>query len=118
MAAAIPWGDIGTSLLTEVKTQIEAREQGFFDTHKEQELLLARWTEQLAKAMFFYAIATDDASKEDRKAQMDALKAAILEESVAIAVDLESEAKSTFLTVLETSFSVGVKLAPLLLAAI
>lgn len=114
----IPWAEIGASLLAETKTQIEARAKGFFDTHKDQEAQLAKWTEQLAKAMFFYAVASDDAEKADRKAQMDALRQAIKEESAAIAVDLEAEAKSTFLTVLETAFGVAVKVAPLLLAAI
>jgi hypothetical protein len=116
--AGIPWGDIGSSLLSEVKTQIEARAKGFFETHKDQEAFLVQCTERLAKAMFFYTIAADDATKADRKAQMDALKDAIREESLAITVDLESEAKSTFLTVLETAISVAVKVAPLLLAAV
>lgn len=114
----IQWADIGASLLAETKAQIEARAKGFFETHKEQEAQLAKWTEQLAKAMFYYAIAADDAVKADRKAQMDALRQAIKEESVAISVDLENEAKSTFLTILDTAFSVAVKVAPLLLAAV
>lgn len=117
-AAGIPWGDIGSSLLTEIKTQIEARVKDFFATHKDQEAFLAQCTERLAKAMFFYALATDDATKADRKAQMEALQIAIREESLAITVELESEAKSTFLTVLETAISIAVKVAPLLLAAV
>lgn len=116
--AGIPWAEIGSSLLSETKAQIEARAKGFFDAHKDQEAFLAQCTDRLAKAMFFYATATDDATRADRKAQMDDLKGAILEESLAISVDLESEAKSTFLVVLETALGVAVKVAPLILAAI
>lgn len=117
-AAGIPWAEIGSSLLQETKTQIEARAKGFFDTHKEQEQFLVQCTERLAKAMFFYAIAPDDATKVDRQAQMDALRVAIKEESLAITVDLEGEAKSTFISVLETAVGVAVKVAPLLLTMI
>ncbi len=111
----IPWSAIGSSLFTAAKTQIEVRASGFLNDHKEANAFLLDCTEKLAKAMFFYAIATDDAAKADLQAQMDALKDAVKEESMSILVDVEAASKSTFMTVLETVFEFGVKVVPLLL---
>lgn len=114
-ATGIPWASIGSSLFTAAKSQIEQRAQGFLAEHKEANAFLVECTEKLGKAMFFYAITAEIDKKADLQAQMDALHQAIKEESLSILVDVESAAKSTFLTVLETMFEVGVKVVPLLL---
>lgn len=114
-STGIPWSAIGSSLFTAAKAQIEQRASGFLDAHKEANAFLLDCTEKLAKAMFFYAIAVEVDKKADLQAQMDALHSAMKEEALSIMVDVEVNAKSTFLTVIETIFDVGVKIVPMLL---
>lgn len=114
----IPWKDIADSLLSEVKGQLEARAKGFLTANKDVEAFLIDCTERLAKATYFYGIASDDAQKADRLAQMHELKKAIVEESLAVVVNASAEGKSTFQTILETVLGIVIKFAPVLLAAI
>lgn len=115
-AAGVPWAAIRDSLFAAAKVQIEARAKGFLDDHHEARALLTRWTEDLGRAVFFYAIATDNDRKADLQAQMDALRSAIKEESLSILVDAEPVGKTTFMAIVETVLEVGVKVLPLLLA--
>ena len=104
----IPWSAIGSSLLTTVKGQIEGKASGFLADHKELETALISWTMSLGKAMFFYTLATDPGTKMAREAEIDALKDALKEESLAIMVTIEHEAKSTLMTILDTFFEVAI----------
>ena len=103
----IPWAAIGNSLLTTVKGQIEGAASGFLAANKPVETFITECSMQLAKGMFFYTIATGD-EKAQRLQEIDYLKDALKEESLAVMLGIEHSAKSTIMTILDTIFEVAV----------
>lgn len=87
---------------------------GYLKDHEEAAALLLKWSEQLGLAMFKRLFTSDPGALARLDEEINDYKTAMMEEADAVIVDAEGLAKSTFLTVLDTAWSITQTLAPVI----
>ncbi len=112
--ADIDWKGLAGTILGTVRIKVV----GYLKDHQEAEQFLIKCSEQIAKLTLRNIITSDPATKADIADEINAYKQAMVLEADAVIIDAEGAAKSTIMSILETTFDVLVKVAPILLKAI
>jgi len=118
MADSLDVGSIANAILVDAKGLLEAKAQGFLDTHPAAVVLLTKAATQMAGSMVELALTSDAAEKSDIRDSINDDKDALKEEGYSIVVDVEATTKSLFLTILEDAGRMALGLAPFVLKAI
>jgi len=112
--ADIDWKGLAGAVLGTIKAKVA----GYLKDHQEAEQFLTKCSEEIAKLTLRNLITSDPTLKADIADEINAYKSAMLLEADAVIIDAEGAAKSTIMSILETTFDVLVKVAPILLKAI
>lgn len=107
---ANPWDDAAKALVDTIKE----RSQGFLDSHEDAKKFVEDRAARLAKLGYKYVASYDRLIKE----QMEIVEQSIKNELASVAVDAAVEARSLFISVVETVFRTFVKILPSIISAI